>query len=524
MDNDLTPVEGNPFHSSDLTPVEGNPFDTKAPSFVGALKSGVQQFVPSAAKNISGMASAFAHPIDTGKNLLNLGAGEINLATGQADPSAQPGQPANTDIAHTFNSYLSDRYGSWDGFKKAIATDPSGVLMDLSSLAVGPEAIASRLPGFAGTAARAARAVNPLHAGAIVPKAATKVGNLIAEEAGVSTGVGADPIKIAAQSGVKSMTGTPTEKAQAGQFRAALNDKLPPSAAVDQSLDAMDKIIQKRADVFRSGMSSMPRTWVTDFSPAAKAFADSSKYSNEGGIVVNQAAADARAAIGAKINEFQRVNQGLYTPQNLHALKRAINDVGYGYAEGSPARTASNSVAETVKGMIEKAAPGYSAEMDAYADATQQIRELRRAFSLGEKGTIESASRKLNSALRKDVNASFGYRKSLLDILNSESPGISETLAGQTLATPVPRGMSRLGTAATLLHLPWSLKTHGLAAIPKTVLNLATQSPRLTGNLAYRTGQASTLVSPFYRAAANPLTIGGAWLGSSPFQSPFTQQ
>ena len=81
--------------------------------------------------------------------------------------------------------FYQRRYGTMEGFKEALATDPVGVLSDVSTIATGGGSLAARAPGFLGKVGEAAKvagqAVEPVGAaakavGAVTPKLATAVG------------------------------------------------------------------------------------------------------------------------------------------------------------------------------------------------------------------------------------------------------------------------------------------------------------------------------------------------------------
>jgi hypothetical protein len=108
-------------------------------------------------KNIPGSAVDFAadmynavrHPIETAKAVGNVGLGVMQKAI----PGEQP-QEIYADQAWDF---IKSRYGSGDGFQRALEQDPVGVLADFASAATGAGAavrggatIAAKVPGMTG--------------------------------------------------------------------------------------------------------------------------------------------------------------------------------------------------------------------------------------------------------------------------------------------------------------------------------------------------------------------------------------
>lgn len=137
---------------------------------------------PSAGHLVEGIYSAVRHPIKTGEAIGATLVGErdkLRQALGQAPgPEETPADAARSaQAADAVNGYFGNRYGSLEGFKNALATDPVGVAADASTLLGGAEGIGGELPGIAGQAARTAgdvgRAVNPVNVGtSIIGKAA----------------------------------------------------------------------------------------------------------------------------------------------------------------------------------------------------------------------------------------------------------------------------------------------------------------------------------------------------------------
>jgi len=107
-----------------------------------------------------GVAQPFIHPIDTAKNVGMLAGGLLQQATGD------PGHTDYRPHAQAVEDFYKDRYGSEEGFKKAIAEDPVGVLGDFSMVLTAGGSAAARAPGLIGKIGELARGVgdvaNPL--------------------------------------------------------------------------------------------------------------------------------------------------------------------------------------------------------------------------------------------------------------------------------------------------------------------------------------------------------------------------
>ncbi len=103
--------------------------------------------LPKSAYNFGAdIINAVINPIDTAKTMGNiaLGAAEqipgVSQLTGQGyDVAGQSPRSAEFDATVDF---FKDRYGSTEGFKKAIAEDPVGVIADLSTVVLGVGGVA----------------------------------------------------------------------------------------------------------------------------------------------------------------------------------------------------------------------------------------------------------------------------------------------------------------------------------------------------------------------------------------------
>jgi hypothetical protein len=184
-----------------------------------------------------------------------------------------------------------------------------------------------------------------------------------------------------------------------------------------------------------------------------------------------------------------------HTPEGLDALKQKLG----GVLESIPfqektARLAAGKIYNATKAEIEKQAPTYAKVMKDYQAASEQISEIERALSLGNKASADTAMRKLQSLMRNNVQTNYGNRLNLANSLEQQGGvELMPSLSGQALNSWTPRSLSgQLGAgataAATMLHNPLAL-----AALPF-------QSPRLVGTAAYGLGRvagtAQNVMSP----------------------------
>lgn len=143
-------------------------------------------------QQISGLAQAAAHPLDTTRDILRLigGAGLKALPQSVQDIIVKNSyDPASVqqaiEGAGKVGALYAERYGSGEGFRRALAEDPVGVLADFSTLVGGAAGVAGKA-GMAKTAAgleAAAAYTNPLtpvvKTAAVPFKAAAKGGEYV---------------------------------------------------------------------------------------------------------------------------------------------------------------------------------------------------------------------------------------------------------------------------------------------------------------------------------------------------------
>jgi hypothetical protein len=159
---------------------------------------------PESALNLGkSLVAPIMHPIETAKAVggLALGVGS-KLADAipgvEMDPAAKAEREKYADAAW---QHYSDRYGSVEGFKRALATDPGGVAADAGTVLTAGGGAAARLPGIAGKAGQVVkatgRAVDPIAnvgravagvADVLAPRRATKLGDVPTIEATKAAG------------------------------------------------------------------------------------------------------------------------------------------------------------------------------------------------------------------------------------------------------------------------------------------------------------------------------------------------
>ena len=143
-----------------------------------ALASGAKQFIPSTGKMIANVGNALIHPINTIDVLSDLGAGAINKILPKSvqeaskkfdvallgETKAKEFEQKADQLANAVGKDYVNKYGSYEGFKRALAEDPASVLADVSTVLYGGGAAlkAGELENAANIANKAAKYTNPL--------------------------------------------------------------------------------------------------------------------------------------------------------------------------------------------------------------------------------------------------------------------------------------------------------------------------------------------------------------------------
>lgn len=360
----------------------------------------------------------------------------------------------------------------------------------------GVKALATRVAGGAATGGASAALLNPDEVGTgmmigggipIAGKLIQGAGKLAKTAIGGTTGVGEEALTQAFQAG---KAGGKAAQDFTGAMRgtSSMDDVL---QMAKQNLDAMGQ--QKQA-AYRQGMAGVKADkTVLNLSNVDQAVNDALSMATFKGQVKNEKAAQALSQIKGEIDNWKILDPAqFHTPEGLDALKQKIGgileDIPF---EQKTARSAAGKVYDSLKSEISKQAPEYSKVMKDYSEASDLIKEVERALSLGQKASADTAMRKLQSLMRNNVNTNYGQRTQLADALRQAGgQDFMPALAGQSLSSAMPRGIQSAlsGTGGAGLALTGNLPAAaGLAAV---------SSPRLMGETFYGAGKAAGAVNP----------------------------
>lgn len=436
------------------------------------------------AANLAGaIVHPFLHPVDTAQALGNMAYGAGSKVAGavgvEQDPERKAANEAQLDAVGKF---FADRYGSVDGFKRTLAEDPLGVAADLSIVLSGGGAAAARVPGIVGKAgqvvAKAGSAIDPI---ANAGRAVAGAGKGTAAVLGMTTGAGSMPVEQAFKAG----------RAGNKVFVENMRGQAPASDTLDMAKSAMSELRSDRSKAYEAGMQSTKAdNSFIDFAPVAKAIADGKAKAYFEGVPKSAAAAQTAKELEDLLSQWRQIQSpNANKAAGLDALKQAIGEVRQSTQPGTLSRNIADQVYNSIKGEIVSQVPEYAQAMKGYSQASDEIDDLTKTFSLGDRAAKDTAIRSLTSVTRNNVNTNYGRRTQLMGELAKKQPDLPNAIAGQALNTLSPRGLQGQMTAS-------GAGIAALAANPLAAALLPATSPRLVGEAAYGAGRATSLIDP----------------------------
>ena len=445
----------------------------------GDVAIGAVTNLPSSLGNMVGdIYQAVTNPVQTTKAVLDLGAGILQNVLPEKLVQAVGEDKASRELASKVGQHYVQRYGSVEGAKQAIAKDPAGVMADLSTVLTGGAMLPTRAaPALATTA----RAVDPLMLAAKGLGKTAELGGLAAKQAlGLTTGVGGEAVGQAYKAGLAG--------GEAGEaLKANMRGNVEQTAVLDAAKENLAELGRQRQQAYRANMQNIKGDKsILDFTGIDKALSDAQSKVVFKGKIKNEAAAQKLAEVEAKVADWKSLNPAdFHTPEGLDALKQSIGETLESIPfEFTQQRLVVGEVYNAVKNEINKQAPTYAKTMKAYSDASEQIKEIEKALSLGKKASVDTAMRKLQSLMRNNVNTNYGQRMRLAQELEQAGGRqLMPSLAGQTLNQLAPRGIQ----GAT--SIPTSLGAFSLGGLPLTLGYGAISSPRIVGEAAYGAGR-----------------------------------
>ena len=437
--------------------------------------------LPSSLANLAGgVVEAVTNPLETADTITKIGAGVLQNVLPESLVQYIGEDKASRDLANRVGKFYVDRYGSIDGFKRALAEDPAGVLGDVATI-LGGTGVALRAGGAANVAEQVSKAsqfIEPLSAATKATAAAT--GGAVSGILGRTTGVGAAPISEAFTSGLAGGE-------RAARFREGMR-----SGNVENILqDAKQNLSflrQSRNQQYAKGMKTIEEAKAPlSFKGIDEALDAAIQRVTFKGQVTNKAAADAVSKAVRAVEAWKGLDPAeFHTPIGMDALKQQLGGIIDELPmEARNARETINQIYNAVKTDIVKQAPVYSQVMKGYSEATDLIREIEKTLSLKPNASVDTQIRKLSSVMRNNVNTNFGQRAKLIEELEGKPNILKAPLAGAALSDITPKGIQGATMGLT------GIGAYGVGGLPVVAGTAVASSPRLIGEAAHAAGMAA---------------------------------
>jgi len=443
-----------------------------------------KSLIPSTVNLIGDLWNAVTSPVETVTTLSQVIGGGMrkglkNLGIDVGD------RPDSEEKFEAVVNEMSKKYGTVEGFKEALATDPASILADASALISGGSITAAKTLGTttragqkAASIAEKAALIDPLTA------TATGAGKLTTAVVGKAA-----PTALAFTSGVgrKSIEQAYEAGFEGGKALEDFRDNMKgadPQGILDDALSNLEELRKGKNAAYQEGMQKLSQSKAKisynkiDYA-LAKAKQKAGSLDTKTSKVLRQ--------VEQMINNAKR--QGYNSPVQMDELKRALNEVRMDQPAGSQRQAVIGDIQNTVKELIVKADPEYASTMETYGKAAEAMKELKNTLSLQK--NPDTALRKLLSIMRDNVQTNYGKRASLAEELEAAgSAKFLPKIAGQELSSMLPRGI--LGRMLGGGAVGFGAVSGGLGGLltPGAIPALAAASPRLIGEAAQLTGQA----------------------------------
>jgi hypothetical protein len=506
------------YDGADWVPIQkGSAPDQMAPSPMEGAYAQPQPEQPSmpwadvginAVKNIPESGKQFAsdiwqsirHPIDTAGALWDVAEGGIGLLDPRKEHEDEP-------KARAVGKFFADRYGSGEGIKNTLATDPVGALADASALLTGGGSAVARAPALAGrigkTVATVGKAIDPINIPVSAAKPVVKAAAApIVALAGNFTGTGGDALRIAAETGAEG-----GEKGRT--FREHMRGAPDVDVIVTEAKTALQNLRETRGKSYVESMEAVNEVnKALDFNPIDDAF---SKIANRGkfkGQDIQPSTRNVVDKLAKLLDNWKMLEKAEYhTPMGMDALKKQVGDLLEGLDYGSAERGVVLEVYHAIKNEIVKQAPEYGKAMSDYERMSTEIQNVEKAVSLGGKKSVDQSLRALTSSLRNNVATNYGKRKQVVDKLSeSGAPNLPSRIAGETLQSWSPRGLQGAGTAAAGIGVGAGVASGVLS--PWVIPFMGATMPRVMGELTHGAGRVAGTATKLSPATKTLLSSG----------------
>tara|TARA_R110002110_G_scaffold100170_1_gene255472 strand:+ start:1009 stop:2679 length:1671 start_codon:yes stop_codon:yes gene_type:complete len=505
-----------------------NEYDNKKNTFLQAINN-----VPSSSYQlINDIITPILSPIQTAKDLKALGSSVINLI--------RPEEQGNEQLAREVGNFFKERYGGIDNIKETFATDPMGMLSDVSIILTGGATLAPKASATANVLTKASKLTSPIEnlAGKAIGTTASLTGEGVKQISGVLTGTGAGALDTAIQTGKNYKTGLFANKVQKQKQKDFID-----AIKGDISAEKITTDLEKAVKDIKTSKN-------IDYQNSLKKLKLHEKKINPDTIInkinayLDQQStkitlADGKTTMATGYNRFSnktnrlvntikkeldiiKNNPNLHTAEVFHNLKFKIDDMYSKDASGGFAKT-NIEIADLIDNQLGELSNGYKSMNKAYSTAKKLEKKLITELGLGNKKGATKIMNQLLSVMKDQNLTNYGTRLETLKTLdNITESNIFEKLAGTTLSNVVPSGLvgrSAMG-ASVAIPIAESLMTGGNLPITGTgiIPAISLTSPQITGRVGNMLGRTTGVTKniPFLnllqRPTGNLQTLRGAGL------------
>ena len=331
--------------------------------------------------------------------------------------------------------------------------------------------------------------------GATPPKIPSAKPGITSNVLGFTTGTGAESISQAYKSGKAG-----GERGRV--FVENLRQEVPVDLVLQDAKAALAEMkANKSADYVASKQGWAADNTRLDFAPIEQAYQSLESSLKQGKKWKIGAPEQAKVReVKQVIDEWKRT-PSLHTTVGLDALKQRIDAIYPDSPKQNQAQRVITGASKAVKDTIIKQAPDYANAMKDYETMSSTIRDIESALSLGNKASKDTALRKLQSLTRNNVQTNYGGRLDMVRQLEEVGgENIMPAVSGQSLSSLTPRGLAGQSGASIAALLGYFN--------PKTLATLPFTSPRIMGEAAFKTGQASRAIPqiPRMNYGLSPMT------------------
>lgn len=343
-------------------------------------------------------------------------------------------------------------------------------------------------------------------AGALGSGIKNAAGGLTQNILGMTTGAGKESIKGAYEAG----------KSGAQKFVDNMRGNSAMGDVVDSAKTGLNNMRQQMYQRYSQAKGGWAAdTTPLDMRPIVDAYTDATaKFGFKG--TMRPGVSEVQQQVEEKLVDW--IQKGQADPEflmvkGLDELKQQLAAITPKDLTNRQGRKFVTSVVDAVKDGIIKQRPEYAKAMKDYWQSSNQLDEIERTLSLGDKPTMDTAMRKIQSLMRNNVNTNYGNRLDLAREL--EQQGGEEFLpavAGQALNSWTPRGLQAVASTGAGLY--------GLLN-PALLTALPLGSPRLMGEAAYGAGRLSGRAGMTLRDLLNNAALSGG--GAQQLNAPAMQ-